>query len=72
MTGAARVAKAAPDGYQFVLGNSATHAQTKASTRGQCAESRNFCPVTVIYNSTAILISRKEFRRRRLVNLSAT
>src|SRR5262245_39952419 len=26
MTGAARVAKAAPDGYQFVLGNMGTHA----------------------------------------------
>src|SRR5262247_459838 len=29
MTGAARVAKAAPDGYQFVLGNVGTHAQNQ-------------------------------------------
>src|SRR5262245_52197426 len=29
MTGAARVAKAAPDGYQVVLGNVGTHAQNQ-------------------------------------------
>jgi hypothetical protein len=29
MTGASRVAKAAPDGYQFVLGNVGTHAQNQ-------------------------------------------
>src|ERR1043166_4469012 len=29
MTGANRVAKAAPDGYQFVLGNVGTHAQNQ-------------------------------------------
>src|SRR5947207_8157915 len=29
MTGAARVAKAQPDGYQFVLGNVGTHAQNQ-------------------------------------------
>src|SRR5262245_4117379 len=30
MTGAARVARAAPDGYQFVLGNIGTHAHSQA------------------------------------------
>ena len=29
MTGASRVAKAAPDGYQFVLGSVGTHAQNQ-------------------------------------------
>jgi tripartite-type tricarboxylate transporter receptor subunit TctC len=29
MTGTSRVAKAAPDGYQFVLGNVGTHAQNQ-------------------------------------------
>jgi tripartite-type tricarboxylate transporter receptor subunit TctC len=73
MTGAARVAKAAPDGYQFVLGNSATHAQNQSLyKRPMYNPVTDFSPVTVIYNSTAVLIARKDFRRRRSVSLSPT
>ena len=32
MTGSARIAKAAPDGYQFVYGNAGTHAINQRST----------------------------------------
>src|ERR1700704_5605944 len=35
MTGTNRVAKAVPDGYQFVLGNVGTHARTSRSTRNR-------------------------------------
>ena len=35
MSGAYRVAKAAPDGYEFVLGSVGTHARTSRSTRSR-------------------------------------
>src|SRR5258708_16481392 len=62
MTGAARVAKAAPDGYQFVLGNSATHAQHQSLyKRPMYNPVTEFSPVTVIYPSTAVPLARKDF-----------
>ena len=36
MTGAARVARAAPDGYQFLLGTVGTHAQNQPSIKLHC------------------------------------
>ena len=67
MTGAARVAKAAPDGYQFVLGNSATHAQNQILYKRPMYNAvTDFSPVTVIYNSTAVLIARKDFPAKTL------
>src|SRR5258708_2940969 len=58
MTGAARVAKAAPDGYQFVLGNSATHAQNQSLyKRPMYNPVTDFSPVTAIYHSTPLPIS---------------
>jgi Tripartite tricarboxylate transporter family receptor len=67
MTGAARVAKAAPDGYQFVLGNSATHAQNQSLyKRPMYNPVTDFSPVTVIYHSTAVLIARKDFPAKTL------
>src|SRR5260221_10013671 len=67
MTGAARVAKAAPDGYQFVLGNSATHAQNQSLYKRPMYNAvTDFSPVTVIYHSTAVLIARKDFPAKTL------
>jgi tripartite-type tricarboxylate transporter receptor subunit TctC len=67
MNGAARVAKAAPDGYQFVLGNSATHAQNQSRyKRPMYNPVTDFSPVTVVYNSTAVLIARKDFPAKTL------
>src|SRR5262249_24721603 len=67
MTGAARVAKAAPDGYQFVLGNSATHAQNQSLyKRPMYNPVTDLSPVTVIYHSTAVLIARKDFPAKTL------
>src|SRR5258708_14824228 len=67
MTGAARVAKAAPDGYQFVLGNSATHAQNQSLYKTPMYNPvTDFSPVTVIYHSTAVLIARKDFPAKTL------
>jgi len=62
MTGAARVAKAAPDGYQFVLGNSATHAQNQSLYKKPIYNpATDFSPVSMIYHSTAVLVARKDF-----------
>jgi tripartite-type tricarboxylate transporter receptor subunit TctC len=67
MTGAARVAKATPDGYQFVLGNSATHAQNQSLYKKPMYNSAiDFSPVSVIYNSTAVLVARKDFPAKTL------
>jgi tripartite-type tricarboxylate transporter receptor subunit TctC len=38
MAGASRVAKAAPEGYQFVLGNVGTHAATEILCSLQCRD----------------------------------
>jgi Tripartite tricarboxylate transporter family receptor len=44
MVGANRVAKASPDGYQMVLGNVGTHAQTRLSTRSRSTTRQAISP----------------------------
>ena len=61
MTGAARVAKAPPDGYQFVIGNTATHAQIQtASKRPAYNAATDFAPVVLIAQTPQVLLSRKD------------
>src|ERR1700736_2501003 len=49
MTGSARVARAAPDGYQFVLGTSGTHAANQTlSKRPLYNAVTDFAPVALI------------------------
>jgi tripartite-type tricarboxylate transporter receptor subunit TctC len=62
MLGGARVARAAPDGYQFVLGNMGTHAanQTLYKTPLYNAAS-DFAPVTLIAETPLLLLTRKNF-----------
>src|SRR3954454_12818754 len=46
MTGSARVAKAAPDGYQFGLGNVGTHAVSQSLSKNPpYSVTHNFAPV---------------------------
>lgn len=61
MTGAARVARAPPDGYQVVLGNVATHAQNQSlyKTPAYNAET-DFEPVGLVGDLAAILIGRSD------------
>jgi tripartite-type tricarboxylate transporter receptor subunit TctC len=62
MTGSARVAKAEPNGYQFVLGTVGTHAQNQTLYKKpayQAAE--DFAPVAFIAEVPLILITRKDF-----------
>jgi tripartite-type tricarboxylate transporter receptor subunit TctC len=61
MLGGARVAKAAPDGYQFVLGNMGTHAanQTLYKTPLYNAAS-DFAPVVLVAETPLLLLARKD------------
>ncbi|MBV8826981.1 MAG: tripartite tricarboxylate transporter substrate binding protein BugD [Bradyrhizobiaceae bacterium] len=62
MLGGARVARAAPDGYQFVLGNMGTHAanQTLYKTPLYNAAS-DFAPVTLVAETPLLLLTREAF-----------
>jgi tripartite-type tricarboxylate transporter receptor subunit TctC len=61
MIGAARVAKATPDGYQFVLGNVGTHAvnQTLYKTPAYNA-STDFAPVALVAELSLVMVARKD------------
>lgn len=61
MIGAARVAKAAPDGYQVVLGTSATHAQNQTLYKNPLYDAATaFAPVSLLTDSPRVLITRKD------------
>jgi tripartite-type tricarboxylate transporter receptor subunit TctC len=61
MIGAFRVAKAAPDGYQVVLGSSATHAQNQALYKNPLYDAATaFAPVSLLTDSPRVLIIRKD------------
>jgi hypothetical protein len=61
MTGAARIARAPPDGYQFIYGNTGTHAinQTLYKTPLYNAAT-DFAPVSVTAHAFFTLITRKD------------
>ena len=62
MIGAFRVAKAAPDGYQVVLGTSATHAQNQTLYKSPLYDAATaFAPVALVTDSPRVLITRKDF-----------
>src|SRR5438067_9801327 len=62
MTGAARVAKAAPDGYQFVLGNVGTHAANQTFYKNPLYNAvTDFAPVALIAEIPFVLVTRKDF-----------
>jgi putative tricarboxylic transport membrane protein len=60
-TGANRVAKAAPDGYQFVLGNIGTHAYNQTLYKKPLYDAANdFAPIGLSTESPRVLIVRKD------------
>ena len=60
-TGAARVAKAAPDGHQFLLGGTGTHAYTQTLYQHPPYDAVNdFAPVALIAEQPVVLIARKD------------
>ena len=59
MTGAARVAKAPPDGYQFVLGNVGTHAQNQTLYKNPLYNAAtDFAPVGLLVDLPMVMVSR--------------
>jgi tripartite-type tricarboxylate transporter receptor subunit TctC len=61
MTGSARVAKAAPDGYQFVLGNVGTHAVSESLSKNPPYHvAADFAPVTLFADLSLVLVTRKD------------
>jgi tripartite-type tricarboxylate transporter receptor subunit TctC len=62
MTGANRVAKATPDGYQFVLGNVGTHAQNQTLYKRPAYNAiTDFAPVALITDQPLVLVTRRDF-----------
>jgi len=61
MIASARVAKASPDGYQFVLGNVGTHAVSQTLMKRPPYNSRtDFEPVALIADLSLVLVARKD------------
>jgi tripartite-type tricarboxylate transporter receptor subunit TctC len=61
MNGAARVANAVPDGYQFVLGNIGTHAQNQTLYKNPLYNAAtDFAPVALVAEVPTLLVARKD------------
>jgi tripartite-type tricarboxylate transporter receptor subunit TctC len=62
MLGASRVAKAEPDGYQFVLGNVGTHAQNQSVYRKPLYDAAtDFAPIGLVADQSLVLLARMDF-----------
>jgi tripartite-type tricarboxylate transporter receptor subunit TctC len=62
MTGASRVAKAAPDGYQFLYGSVGTHAASQTLYEKPLYNAAtDFAPVALISEQPIVLIARRDF-----------
>jgi len=72
MTGTSRVAKAAPDGYTFVLGNTGTHAHNQTLYKRPYYDSTtDFEPVGLIADLPTLLIARRDFPAENLTEFVA-
>jgi tripartite-type tricarboxylate transporter receptor subunit TctC len=61
MAGAARVAKAAPDGYTFVLGSAGTHAHNQTLYKSPLYNAAtDFAPVALVVEQPVLLVARKD------------
>jgi tripartite-type tricarboxylate transporter receptor subunit TctC len=60
-TGSIRVAKAASDGYQFVIGNAGTHTYSQLLTKKPPYDAvADFAPVAVFVENSKVLVARKD------------
>ena len=72
MTGANRVAKAEPDGYQFVLGTGGTHGTNQTLHRSPLYNAAtDFAPVALIVEQTIIMVARKNLPANNLQEFGA-
>ena len=61
MLGGSRVARAAPDGYQFVLGNMGTHAANQTLYKAPLYNAAtDFAPVLLVAETPLLLLARKD------------
>ncbi len=61
MAGSARVARATPDGYTFVLGNTGTHAQNQTLYKSPLYNAAtDFAPVVLIAETPQVLAARRD------------
>ena len=62
LLGGSRVAKAAPDGYQFVIGNVGTFAQSQWLYKQPPYNAvTDFAPVALLTDETLVLVARQDF-----------
>jgi tripartite-type tricarboxylate transporter receptor subunit TctC len=62
MTGSSRVAKAAPDGYTFLMAGTSTMAMNQTLYKHPLYDAaKDFTPVTLVTDSARVLIARKDF-----------
>ncbi len=62
LVGGRRVAKAAPDGYQFVIGNVGTFAQSQWLYKTPLYNAvTDFAPVALLTDESLVLVARKDF-----------
>jgi tripartite-type tricarboxylate transporter receptor subunit TctC len=72
MTGSYRVARAFPDGYQFVLGNVGTHAANQSFYKSPLYNAAtDFAPVVLIAETPLVLLARKDFPANNLLEFIA-
>src|SRR5580692_7692663 len=61
MAGGTRVARAAPDGYQFVIGNVGSFAQSQWLYKTSLYDPvRDFAPVALLTDESLVLVARKD------------
>jgi tripartite-type tricarboxylate transporter receptor subunit TctC len=71
-TGALRVSRATPDGYQFVLGTTGTHAQNQTLYKNPPYQAAtDFTPVALVAEQPILLITRKDFPANNLPDFMA-
>src|SRR5262252_10667748 len=62
LVGGSRVAKAAPDGYQFVIGNVGTFVQSRWIYKHPLYDPvTDFAPVALLTDESLVLVARKDF-----------
>jgi tripartite-type tricarboxylate transporter receptor subunit TctC len=72
MLGGSRVARAAPDGHQFVIGNVGTFAQSQWLYKTPLYNSvTDFAPVALLTDESLVLVTRKDFPADNLLQFIA-
>jgi len=72
MTGTSRVARAQPDGYQFILGNAGTHAVNQTLYKNPPYNAvTDFEPVALVAEQPIVLIARKDLPPNNLQELTS-